>query len=80
MYNKQKNRVLRGPNYRTPVKFWIPVRGAIGIHDAKWRDEFGGDIYLTDGSHGCVNTPMDAVEKLYEMVEIGTPCVMYYRE
>ena len=80
VYNKQKNRVLRGPNYRTPVKFWIPVRGAIGIHDAKWRDEFGGDIYLTDGSHGCVNTPMDAVEKLYEMVEIGTPCVMYYRE
>lgn len=80
VYNKQKNRVLRGPNYRTPVKFWIPVRGAIGIHDAKWRDEFGGEIYLTNGSHGCVNTPMEAVTKLYELVEIGTPCVMYYRE
>lgn len=78
VYNKQKNRVLRGEGYATPVKFWMPVDGAIGIHDADWRDEFGGDIYKTDGSHGCVNVPKEVMPELYELVEIGTPVVMFY--
>ena len=78
VYYKQKNRVLRGANYATPVKYWMAVHGNIGIHDATWRDEFGGDIYLTDGSHGCVNTPLDKVQELYDMVEIGTPVIIFY--
>ena len=41
VYNKQKDRVLRGPGYASPVKFWVPVKGSIGIHDASWRKEFG---------------------------------------
>lgn len=78
VYNKQKNRVLRGPGYASPVKFWVPVKGGIGIHDASWRKEFGGDIYQTAGSHGCINTPKDKMEELYDMVQIGTPVVMFY--
>lgn len=78
VYNKQKNRVLRGADYATPVKYWIPVYKAIGIHDASWRKSFGGEIYLTGGSHGCVNTPTDEVASLYDMVEIGTPCILFY--
>ena len=78
VYGKQKNRILRGPNYAAFVNYWMPVNGNIGIHDAKWRDEFGGEIYKTDGSHGCINTPYDAMSELYEMVEIGTPVVMFY--
>lgn len=78
VYNKQRNRVLRGADYATPVKYWIPVYKAIGIHDASWRKNFGGEIYKTNGSHGCVNTPTDQVSQLYDMVEIGTPCVMFY--
>ena len=78
VYNKQKNRVLRGPGYASPVKFWMPVKGGIGIHDAGWRKEFGGDIYQTAGSHGCINTPKDKMEELYDMVQIGTPVVMFY--
>lgn len=78
VYNKQKNRILRGQNYATPVDFWMPVNGAIGIHDADWRDEFGGTIYKTDGSHGCVNVPKEVMPELYELVEIGTPVVMFY--
>lgn len=78
VYNKQRNRVLRGADYATPVKYWIPVYKAIGIHDASWRKNFGGEIYKTNGSHGCVNTPTDQVAELYDMVEIGTPCVMFY--
>ena len=78
VYNKQKDRVLRGPGYASPVKFWVPVKGNIGIHDASWRKEFGGDIYETAGSHGCINTPKDKMEELYDMVQIGTPVVMFY--
>lgn len=78
VYDKQRNRTLRGPGYATPVKYWIPVVGHIGIHDASWRKEFGGDIYLTNGSHGCVNTPMPEIGDLYELVEIGTPVIMFY--
>ncbi len=78
VYNKQKDRILRGPGYASPVKFWVPVKGSIGIHDASWRKEFGGEIYQTAGSHGCINTPKDKMEELYEMVQIGTPVVMFY--
>lgn len=78
VYNKQKDRVLRGPGYASPVKFWVPVKGSIGIHDASWRKEFGGDIYQTAGSHGCINTPKDKMGELYDMVQIGTPVVMFY--
>ena len=59
VYFKQRNRVLRGANYATPVKYWMAVDGHIGIHDATWRKEFGGEIYKTDGSHGCINTPLE---------------------
>ena len=78
VYNKQRNRVLRGADYESPVKYWIPVKGAIGIHDASWRSTYGGEIYKTNGSHGCINTPLDKVSELYDMVEIGTPCIMFY--
>lgn len=78
VYNKQRNRVLRGPGYASPVKYWMPVKGGIGIHDASWRKEFGGEIYKKSGSHGCINTPTDVMSTLYDMVEVGTPVVMFY--
>lgn len=78
VYFKQRNRVLRGEDYATPVSYWIAVNGHIGIHDASWRSKFGGDIYKTNGSHGCINTPTKAVSELYDMVEIGTPVLIYY--
>lgn len=78
VYNKQKNRVLRGANYASFVNFWVPVKGNIGIHDAPWRSEYGGEIYKTNGSHGCINTPYEEMEKIYDHVEIGTPVVMFY--
>lgn len=78
IYGKQKNRILRGGDYATPVNYWLPVVRGVGIHDAKWRREFGGEIYLTNGSHGCINTPLDVMGELYELVEVGTPVIMFY--
>lgn len=77
VYYKQRNRTLRGPGYATFVNYWMAVYGNIGLHDATWRREFGGDIYQTAGSHGCVNMPKENVALLYDMVEIGTPVVIY---
>lgn len=78
VYGKAVNRILSGPGYETHVNFWMPVKGNIGIHDAPWRSEFGGEIYRTEGSHGCINVPYEAMKKLYGMVETGTPVVMFY--
>ena len=78
VYSKQRNRILKGEDYASPVKYWMPVKGNIGIHDASWRKEFGGEIYLKNGSHGCINTPYDAMKELYNSVEVGIPVVMFY--
>ena len=59
--------------------YWMGfIGGQYGIHDAfRWRDAYGGDIYLWDGSHGCVNTPFDAMAELFEMADLGTPVLIY---
>lgn len=78
VYNKQRDRILRGPDYASPVKYWMPVKGSIGIHDADWRGKFGGTIYKSNGSHGCINIPPKVMPDIYEMTEIGTPVIMFY--
>ena len=78
VYLKQTDRILRGEGYASHVDFWMPVKGNIGIHDASWRSKYGGTIYQTNGSHGCINTPRDVMVQLYESAELGTPVVMFY--
>ncbi len=75
---KEMNATLTGENYATPVTYWMPFNKNIGLHDADWRSSFGGDIYRTSGSHGCVNLPPDVAEKIYENVEKGTPVICYH--
>lgn len=74
---KMRNYVLVGEGYKTPVDYWMPFNGNIGIHDLKARAYFGGTIYLTNGSHGCINTPYDQVAAIYEAVSVGTPVIVY---
>lgn len=68
---------LKGATWNDYVSHWAPFYGNYGIHDAQWRDEFGGDIYLTDGSHGCVNVPIEAMNKIAEYYYVGMPLVIY---
>lgn len=75
---KEKNATLTGENYSSPVNYWMPFNNNIGIHDATWRSEFGGNIYLTNGSHGCVNAPYEIAEAIFNNIESGTPIVCYY--
>lgn len=74
---KQKGATLTGPGYEAEVTYWMPFFGNIGIHDATWRHSFGGDIYKTNGSHGCVNAPLYLAKKIYENIEDGTPIICY---
>lgn len=74
---KTTNAVLRGENYETPVKYWMPFNGNVGMHDASWRGSFGGEIYVRNGSHGCVNLPPAAAKQIYDLVEQGEAVVVY---
>ncbi|MBQ1291799.1 MAG: L,D-transpeptidase [Lachnospiraceae bacterium] len=77
--SKLRNINLVGPGYVSFVNYWMAVIGSsIGIHDATWRSSFGGDIYLTNGSHGCINVPLTVIKDLYPLVEKGTIVVMFY--
>lgn len=75
---KERNAKLVGEDYVSPVEYWMPFNGNIGIHDASWRDEFGKQIYMTNGSHGCINSPYGLAKTIYENIDAGTPIVCYY--
>ena len=69
--------MLVGPNYRSHVNYWMPIVGHIGIHDADWRNEFGGEIYKTSGSHGCINVPPENMPELFAAVQTGTKVIVH---
>lgn len=78
---KKSPAVLKGEDYESDVTYFMPFAYNVGIHDASWRNgKFGGSIYKTSGSHGCINVSEEAATKIYEIVEVGTPVIAYYRE
>ena len=78
MTYKQRNATLKGENYSTPVSYWMPFNGGIGLHDAYWRSSFGGTIYKTNGSHGCINLPPAVAKTIYENISAGTAVLCYH--
>ena len=81
---KEKDRVLRGKKlangryeYESHVDYWMPFNGGIGLHDATWRNRFGEDIYINKGSHGCINLPLDAAKKIYNLINTQMPIIVY---
>lgn len=82
---KEMNTTLRGPKqadgsyeWESPVTYWMPFNGGIGLHDASWQPTFGGDWYLNHGSHGCVNLPPSVAGAVYDNIDSGTPVVCHY--
>lgn len=76
---KQRNRILRGSQklYEAFVSYWMPFDSGIGLHDATWRGSFGGNIYKSNGSHGCINLPPAFAKQLYERVTVGMPVYVH---
>jgi lipoprotein-anchoring transpeptidase ErfK/SrfK len=70
--NKQRDTVLVGPGYASPVKYWMPFTNTgVGLHDASWQPWFGGNRYTYAGSHGCVNMPEWAARDLFNVISVG---------
>lgn len=64
--------------YSSPVTYWMSFTGNVGLHDADgWRSAYGGDIYINNGSHGCVNTPTAAMKIIYDNFNVGDPVIVH---
>ena len=77
---KQENAVLGDvavEGYAEEVRYWVRFNGGEGLHDAPWRENFGGKIWLYDGSHGCVNVPEWVMDDVYNNTEVGEAVVVY---
>lgn len=74
---KISDTVLKGDTWEADVKYWMPFHDGQGLHDAPWRSSFGGNIYQTDGSHGCVNLPSEAAKTIFENMEERMPIILY---
>ncbi|MGX7164236.1 L,D-transpeptidase family protein [Enterococcus massiliensis] len=83
IWNKERNATLKGQNddgsdYASPVDYWLPIDWTgVGIHDSDWQTSYGGDLWKTRGSHGCVNTPPSVMKELYGLVSEGTPVIVF---
>ena len=80
---RHNDKLVSPPNYPF-VNVMLKFYKNQGLHDAEyyndpvygrhgWRDtsEFGGNTYLTHGSHGCVNMPHDAAIEADSLLEKG---------
>lgn len=74
---KTRDAMLSGQGYDSKVKYWMPFNRNVGLHDAPWRKTFGGQIYKSNGSHGCINLPPANAAKIYENVDKNTPVIVY---
>lgn len=83
VWKKELNATLRGTNddgskYAEPVDFWMPIDWTgVGIHDSDWQPAYGGQLWKTVGSHGCINTPPGVMKELYAMIEVGVPVLVF---
>lgn len=77
--SKDYDRYLRGDGYSDWVSYFMPFNGDIGLHDSTWRsaDDYGGDVYLEEGSHGCINMPLSLAKSIDDYVEVGTYVILY---
>ena len=65
-----------GQRYESHVDVWMPFYESYGLHDASWRENFGGSWYYQYGSHGCVNLPPSEARALFDAIEIFTPVIV----
>lgn len=62
--------------YEVSVTYWMPFVYGQGLHDMN-RSAFGGEIYKTNGSHGCVNLPKDKAKIIFDTIAKGYPIILY---
>lgn len=74
---KDLNRTLHGSYGEAFVRYWMRfTNSGQGLHDAGWRRNFGSSIYISNGSHGCVNLPRETAEIIYNNSYVGMPVIV----
>ena len=74
---KDTNRTLRGSYGEAFVKYWMRFTASgQGLHDAGWRRNFGSQIYVSNGSHGCVNLPRETAATIFANSYVGMPVIV----
>lgn len=74
---KDTNRTLKGSYGEAFVKYWMRfTAGGQGLHDAGWRRNFGSQIYVSNGSHGCVNLPRETAATIFASSYVGMPVIV----
>ncbi len=84
IFHKVKSERMRG-DIGLPTQYDIKnvpwtmyfAGGGYAIHGAPWRSVYGPGTQL-DGSHGCVNSPVDQVATLYQWAPLGTTVVVHF--
>ena len=76
-YNLKGGGSSGSDSWDVTVQYWMPFYDGQGLHDASWRSAFGGAIYQSDGSHGCVNLPTNVAGTIYSNVDAGFPVLLY---
>lgn len=66
-----------GETWDVEVQYWMPFDDGQGLHDATWQYSFGGTVYQTNGSHGCINLPLDVAAAIYNEMEENV-CILIY--
>jgi len=80
----RKDYVMKGENddgttYESHCQRFMRLNNnGVALHDASWRNKFGGDLYVSHGSHGCVNCPVDKALALSEIITIGKTMVIIH--
>jgi lipoprotein-anchoring transpeptidase ErfK/SrfK len=69
IYSKQANRRRQSsPGAGYPMTFWMEFKTAYGMH---W-----GWVKPYPCTHGCVRLPIKSAQKIFSMVQVGTPLII----
>lgn len=74
--------------YASKVQYGMEfAEGGYYIHDVWWRTVYGprltlphwdpGRLEYSDGSHGCINTPLEMMNWLFLWSPMGTPVIVF---
>lgn len=79
VYDMKRDSILTGPgeDKEGEVQYAIFFDNKKAMHDTTLRTEYGGDIYIKDGTSGCINVPLNIVKSIYEIIDKNFPIVIY---
>ena len=74
---KDLNRTLHGSYGEAFVRYWMRfTNSGQGLHDAGWRNNFSPSVYISNGSHGCVNLKRPTAQTIYENSYVGMSVIV----